>query len=316
MTDTTPTPADRPADQLRAAIAETLRRAACTGGCDSTETECAASRMQPVVYTHGVLTEVWGTPEVIADAVLSVLPAPALAVARQLLDTSAAEGVSSAAAPLAEVWTVWREDEPVYAHYTTEDDARQGTIDCWQEDEPVCPDYSWRQDGPRLELVVGGEYSGVYASRHRVYGAPPAPADRAALCICGHPEQRHFEDVCLTCDCGDYIEPQDAREVIARWRQAALANRDLRRATTLREGADLIEQALIHSVTPAASERDETWDQAVRAAATELRDVAADAAAGVQPPTTCTCDFIDEPWIRMQHADDCPAAPAAPEETQ
>lgn len=74
---TSPTPADRPADQLRAAIAETLRRAACTGGCDSTETECAASRVQPVVYTHGVLTEVWGTPEVIADAVLSVLPAPA-----------------------------------------------------------------------------------------------------------------------------------------------------------------------------------------------------------------------------------------------
>ncbi|MFJ3283308.1 hypothetical protein [Streptomyces halstedii] len=233
------------------------------------------------------------------------------------------------AVPLAEVWTVWREDEPVYAHYTTEDDARQGTIDCWQEDEPSCPDYSWRKDGPRLELMVGGEFGGVYASRHRVYGAPPAPADRAtvrdrirraiceasgftwlpdelmepdeygehadavlavldtpadraATCICGHPEQQHFEDVCQTCDCGDYIEPQDAREVIARWRQAALANRDLRRATTLREGADLIEQALIHSVTPAASERDETWDQAVRAAATELRDVAA----GVQPHTT------------------------------
>ncbi|MDW4900629.1 hypothetical protein RB625_19660 [Streptomyces californicus] len=105
----------------------------------------------------------------------------ALAVARQLLGTSVAEGrLSPAAAPLAEVWTVWREDEPVYAHYTTEADARQGTIDCWQEDEPSCPDYSWRQDGPRLELVVGGEFGGVYASRHRVYGAPPAPADRAA----------------------------------------------------------------------------------------------------------------------------------------
>ncbi|MFI1525455.1 hypothetical protein [Streptomyces griseus] len=80
-----------------------------------------------------------------------------------------------AAAPLAEVWTVWRENETtVYGHYATVDDARQGTIDCWQKNEPVCPDYSWRQDGPRLELVVGGEFGGVYASRHQVYGAPPA----------------------------------------------------------------------------------------------------------------------------------------------
>ncbi|SCK20295.1 hypothetical protein YUYDRAFT_02113 [Streptomyces sp. ScaeMP-e48] len=130
----------------------------------------------------------------------------ALAVARQLLGTSAGEGAASsvgasaprantsgpsvaatlaappapASAPLAEVWTVWREDEPIYAHCATVDDARQATIDCWQDDEPVCPDYSWRKDGPRLELVVGGEHSGVYASRHRVYAAPPAPADRAA----------------------------------------------------------------------------------------------------------------------------------------
>ncbi|MFJ6440239.1 hypothetical protein [Streptomyces sp. NPDC091649] len=100
----------------------------------------------------------------------------ALAVARQLLGTGAGEAAPPA--PLAEVWTVWREDEPIYAHYTTEGDARQGTIDCWQDDEPVCPDYSWRKDGPRLELVVGGEHAGVYASRHRVYGTPPAPADR------------------------------------------------------------------------------------------------------------------------------------------
>lgn len=104
----------------------------------------------------------------------------ALTVARQLLGTTKGEGrPSAAAAPLAEVWTVWRKDEPVYAHYTTEDDAKQGTIDCWQEDEPSCPDYSWRKDGPRLELLVGGEFGGIYASRHRVYGAPPAPADRA-----------------------------------------------------------------------------------------------------------------------------------------
>lgn len=56
--------------------------------------------------------------------------------------------------------------------------------------------------------------------------------DQAAVpvCVCGHPEQRHFEDVCQTCGCGDYLEPRDAAEVIARWRQAALdARAELRR---------------------------------------------------------------------------------------
>ncbi|PJN31330.1 hypothetical protein CG717_16320 [Streptomyces sp. CB02613] len=324
MTDTTPTPADRPADQLRAAIAETLRRAACTGGCDSTETECAASRMQPVVYTHGVLTEVWGTPEVIADAVLSVLPAPALAVARQLLGTSTAESdrrcvcgdpiewmthpdgpgwihspgsdtrcldarpaaapPAPAAAPLAEVWTVWREDEPVYAHYTTEEAARQGTIDCWQEDEPSCPDYSWRQDGPRLELVVGGEYGGVYASRHRVYGAPPAPADRAAVL-------REVE--------------AKAREIVAKLWGDGTTQTQMDRAG----GARAVE-----------------W---------EIGRLAAVAAAGVQPPTSDrAAERLDlvRAAVRLHRLElittaelyavieaqpgTPPAAPAAPEETQ
>ncbi|MEV4227287.1 hypothetical protein AB0J81_09285 [Streptomyces bobili] len=93
-------------------------------------------------------------------------------------------------APLAEVWVVWREDESPYGYFATEDAAKRATIDCWEEDEPSCPDYSWRRDGPRWELVVGGEHGGVYASRHRVYGAPepaavlavlPEQTDRAAL---------------------------------------------------------------------------------------------------------------------------------------
>ncbi|MFE4915853.1 hypothetical protein ACFRCX_30580 [Streptomyces sp. NPDC056652] len=86
--------------------------------------------------------------------------------------------------PVAEVWVVWREDQPAHGYFATEDVAKQATIDCWEEDEPVCPDYSWRRAGPRWELVVGGECGGVYASRHRVYGAPapvPPSADRAAI---------------------------------------------------------------------------------------------------------------------------------------
>lgn len=82
-------------------------------------------------------------------------------------------------APLAEVWTVWREYEPVYAHYATEDAAKLGTIDCWREEGPSCPEYSWPGTGARLELVAGDEPTGIYASRHTVYGASQ-PADRAA----------------------------------------------------------------------------------------------------------------------------------------
>ncbi|MFF4338123.1 hypothetical protein [[Kitasatospora] papulosa] len=114
-------------------------------------------------------------------------------------------------------------------------------------------------------------------------GAPAV--DRATVCICGHTEAQHFEDVCQVCDCGDYLVPEAAREMIAHLRGAALAKQDGRRAATLREGADLIEQALIHSVAPASSERDEVWDQAVRAAATELRNVADGVAAEAQQPT-------------------------------
>ncbi|MFJ3089077.1 hypothetical protein [Streptomyces sp. NPDC086838] len=61
------------------------------------------------------------------------------------------------------------------------------------------------------------------------------------VCICGHPEAQHIEDVCQTCGCGDYLEPQDAAHVIDRWRKAALAQRDARRATVLRELADVAE---------------------------------------------------------------------------
>jgi hypothetical protein len=67
----------------------------------------------------------------------------------------------------------------------------------------------------------------VTAIADAVLAVLPEPADRAAepVCICGHPNEQHFEDVCQTCGCGDYLEPQDAAEVIARWRQAALKAR-------------------------------------------------------------------------------------------
>jgi hypothetical protein len=78
-----------------------------------------------------------------------------------------------------QVWTVWREDQPVHAFYATVDDARQGSIDCWEEDEERCPDYSWKPDGPRLELLVGGEPGGVYISRNDVFGKAADPSSPA-----------------------------------------------------------------------------------------------------------------------------------------
>ncbi|MFD9444983.1 hypothetical protein [Streptomyces sp. NPDC060001] len=50
-------------------------------------------------------------------------------------------------------------------------------------------------------------------------------AVRATVCICGHDGQRHFEDACLVCDCGDYLTGEAAREVIERWRTAAVQAR-------------------------------------------------------------------------------------------
>jgi hypothetical protein len=78
------------------------------------------------------------------------------------------------------VWMVWQEERPIHALYATEDDARQGSIDCWEEDEPSCPDYSWKVHGDgRLELLVGGELAEVYITRMDVFGKAMA-AERAA----------------------------------------------------------------------------------------------------------------------------------------
>lgn len=79
---------------------------------------------------------------------------------------------------LAEVWTVWCEDESAWGYFATEDAGKTGTIDYYEEQEERCPDYGWQQDGPRLELLAGGELTGIYLNRHPVYGKP-APADRA-----------------------------------------------------------------------------------------------------------------------------------------
>ena len=64
--------------ELRDLAADAIRAASCPwNDCPMTEAECSRQRIQPVVWEHGVLAEVYGRPEWFADAVLAALPAPA-----------------------------------------------------------------------------------------------------------------------------------------------------------------------------------------------------------------------------------------------
>jgi hypothetical protein len=63
-----------PDDGIREQYAAAIRGATCTGPeqCHESEVECYGKRIQPVVWHHGVLAEVSGSPEMIADAVHAV----------------------------------------------------------------------------------------------------------------------------------------------------------------------------------------------------------------------------------------------------
>lgn len=108
-----------------------------------------------------------------------------------------------------------------------------------------------------------------------VLAALPTAADRAA-CICGHTEQQHFEDVCITeltgCACGDFLPPDAAREVIARYQEA------VKRAEAERDayGEQLDEAA--ETIAARGVEINRLTD--------ELRRVADEAQ---QPEPRCTC---------------------------
>lgn len=111
------------------------------------------------------------------------IAAVAATVARQLLGTTTSEGrPSPAAAPLAGVWTVWAEDESTLGHYTDEVTAKLAAIEYHQETETPGLKfvYGWNKHGGRLELLADGSDTGLRVKRDPVYGAPPAPADRAA----------------------------------------------------------------------------------------------------------------------------------------
>ncbi|ACX71171.1 hypothetical protein pZL12.94 [Streptomyces phage ZL12] len=270
----------------------------------------------------------------------TLLDPPALAVAQQLL------GTSTAAAPAVD------EQEPVQLRWGL-DDVMYGDDDTTTVllSGPGREPY-WVELDPERTAALREALAGP--------AAPPASADRAA------PRDRIRRAVCeaegFAWDT-DMLEPDEYGEVA----DAVLAVLDTPadRAAVLTEP----EQTMLNYALNQAQLR--IWSghgshtEEEQAALVSLRRLA-DAAAGVQPPTTtadraaalgmtpteyrqhshttaiqqiqaaaqgllaetairvadalkepakaCTCDFIDEPWIRMQHADDCPAAPAAPEE--
>lgn len=74
------------------------------------------------------------------------------------------------------VWQVWGgPDEGWHGLYASEDAAKTGSIECWEEGEAHCPDYSW-QSLPHgdLELLAGGDRTGIWISRRDVFGQAPA----------------------------------------------------------------------------------------------------------------------------------------------
>lgn len=106
------------------------------------------------------------------------------------------------------------------------------------------------------------------------------------VCVCGHPEGQHFEDACLVCDCGDYLTPAAAREVIARYQDALKREVDVR-AAVLREAAKVAD-----GIAEAMGKAEEDWaSRAKWACATigvQLRRLADEAQQ--QPELTpCTC---------------------------
>ncbi|WP_432077781.1 hypothetical protein [Streptomyces sp. YPW6] len=438
MTDTTPTPADRPADQLRAAAEKLRALLADLGDCRgpwyvvNREQRPYPQRIDNIGVPYVVASTTTDPthPPTVADyicamhpgvglalaallesaaerlgdsgaSVAALLDPSALAVARQLLGTSAAAVCGCDPAP-------HREDDGTYSHWAgcpiadeqqvaelTAEEARdlvdELNTELYQAHDALafvgeCCDIADRNQRPittgdvrewlkgarcgrqllaassvservgvvqteLLDAVTTGTTPpegwpallGRYRAAIHAAGVQPTTADRAATCICGHPEQQHFEDVCQTCDCGDFLVPEAAREMIAHLHRAVLAKRDGRRAAVLREAADECDKAggiyasrgqnehagaafaLMETFRRQADEADYvatpcsvgacepggepcTTHERLMAHAEgdhELCDhEAADAAAGVQPPTSEAHrprrgDAVDQ-WLRAQ----------------
>ncbi|MEW1630787.1 hypothetical protein AB0387_25935 [Streptomyces sp. NPDC089173] len=136
-----PTTPDRPADQLRVVVAAAIR--------------AESSRVDDLALT---------------DAVLSALPAPALAVARQLLGTSTGEDTAAGDT----------------AHACPD---RWGgpNCRCFDDDQPNHPGAELFAALQHAGFDIGeanqrmGAYTDLVRRQEKAAAAPPAPADRAGL---------------------------------------------------------------------------------------------------------------------------------------
>ncbi|WP_354596109.1 hypothetical protein R1Y80_00905 [Streptomyces sp. JL1001] len=148
MTDTTPTPADRPADQLRAAA------------------ECAPGPELATLLT--VLADASDHHGPGEGGIVATLVHPALAVARQLLGTSAAEGAAETDEEREQ-----REDREATARNHAAGEHQHCGITC----EVELPTEHLRN------FVIAKGYPGTAGALDELLrraAAPPAPADRAA----------------------------------------------------------------------------------------------------------------------------------------
>ncbi|NUV65702.1 hypothetical protein G6W57_01050 [Streptomyces sp. CAI-121] len=344
MTDTTP--ADRPADQLRAA-AEKLRATAASAtpgpwkmtgvgdfgwsvsapGVETPDTEQGRTDAELVALMHpgvGLALAVW--LDRAADAsdhhglgeggVVATLVHPALAVARQLLGTTVAEGAEETDEEQEQ-----REDREATARDHAAGDHQHCGITC----EVELPTEHLRN------FVIAKGYPGTAGALDELLrraAAPPAPANRAAkrneirdsyaeTIAMAREDRDHEGAFTLECQLRDR-EEQWRREDDA----AAASPAPADRAAVLREAADHIYH--LRATMGAPTVRD-CFANGLGHAANDLRRLAADAAAGVQPPTagqtgdpatdysyrwSQTIDSVDGGRTALIPGDDCDGNPA------
>ena len=210
----------------REQLADAIRAAACPGNCGRTEEECAKTTIQPFAWHHGRLAVVEGEPEMFADVMLGLLPAPSSrsAALTEAADRSfvppAAEhlppGVLDSAANGATMLDAWAETpigQNFLAHALV-----QMARDGWLRTEPGegFEPLRDRDDVPQPQNPA--ELRRLAAEAH------DGDTQAVPLCVCGHPMHQHHEDVCLTgCGCNDGREPEEAADLPGRLAAALTA---------------------------------------------------------------------------------------------
>ncbi|MFB8122158.1 hypothetical protein ACFVG1_13300 [Streptomyces bacillaris] len=257
MPDTTPTPADRPADQLRALIAEAL-----LGWAETNSSPQYARMRRP----ETVVANAYGR----ADAVLAALPAPALAVARQLLGTSTGEDTDAAELTAEEA-------RDLVDELNTELYQARDALAFVGE----CCDIADRNQRPITTGDVREWLKGARCGR-QLLGTNVAESAAAALEPQDHPGADLF--VALRAAGLDVDEAHRrihayAAMVLRQEKALAAPPAPADRAAVLREAADAVDN------TEFPDEYVDLFDNGARWASRLLCRLAADAAAGVQPPT-------------------------------